>query len=402
MKKITVILVLWFYCGCSGCSDRSVPSSVKIQNELNLITDSAVTVKILSCIRKNFEVSKLIDSVRYIALENTDEALIGIVRQIKVTKNFIYVLDLNNDDLKCFDKCGKFIRNVYTHGGGPEEIGRFHDFDIDENYVYILDGAKIAIQVFDHDGNYIEKRSLPFRAQKLKCLADEGYLFELSPFGITGDNSDLTVLTDMQFQPVKYLLQYIEDTFTGIDFENSTQSVYLYATYGNSIFERRGNQIFMKYYLDFGGKYFNSRKDYDGFQQAVEQEIYFTSTAPVHNNGYLMQSYYAGLQREGSLLISLADNKAIFIKNLIQDRNDVINFTFARTRGYDPVNNEFFGTCGVIDLANITSDDRDTVISELKKFIPENVQPYLLQNDMEKNTNYILMFYKLKTDIDME
>jgi hypothetical protein len=400
VKKIFIYVVL--LAGSLGCTSVS-PNTERIQEELNLITSRTITIDVNSHTQEKYPLSKLIDSVRYVVLENTDEALIAQVRNIKVINDLIYVLDLQQERLKCFDRrSGKFIRNACKWGNGPEEVAHLIDFDVDENYLYVLDGAKVAIHKFSHDGIYIDKMNLPFRVQKFSCFPNEGYLFELAPFGLDNNrNNHLVVYTDLHYRPVQYLLRYITGAFTGISFENRQCPTYLYSMYGNGIYEKMDSTIFMKYYIDFGGKYFNANKNEDGFKQAVEQKIYFTSNAPVHNENYLLQGYSAGMKREGTLFVCLRNNRSMFIENLIQDRNDLIDFNFSYTMGYDETNQEFYGVCNYIDVANIHSDDKDKIMEGIRNIIPQKIQPFLIQNNADKNMNQILVFYKLKNNIDI-
>jgi hypothetical protein len=156
----------------------------------------------------------------------------------------------------------------------------------------------------------------------------------------------------------------------------------------------------MKYYLDFGGKYFNSDKYIDGFKQAVERNIYFTGNAPLHDDNYIVHSFHAGNGKNGNLFLRQRDNKSFFITSLFQDRPDMINFRFSYTKGYDEKTKEFYGICNYIDLSNIISDDRKDVIDNLRKRMPNNIQPYLLQENGESDVNQILIFYKLKDNIE--
>jgi hypothetical protein len=110
-----------------------------------------------------------------------------------------------------------------------------------------------------------------------------------------------------------------------------------------------------------------------------------------------LQPFYSGLKRERILLIRLKDNKMIFIKNLIQDQNDTFSFTFAHTCGYDFSANEFYGICNYLDLDDIP-DDKDK--NMLRQKISPEAQPFLLRQNIEKTTNCILMFYKLRRDIE--
>ena len=330
MKKTVHIIRFSILCSLVwGCSHTS-PNDKIIQAELGARTDSTITINIASCSVNQYPISKLIDSVRYVALENSDSALIGIIRNIKVTKGLIYVSDLKNNTLKCFNRNGKFIRSAFRIGSGPKEIAHFTDFDIDDDFLYVLDGAKVAVHFYDHNGNYIKKVQLPFRAQQMKHLSNNHYLFELSPFGVNNNpTSNLVVYTNNEFKPVKYYLEYIEGASCGVDFENQLNSTYFSSSRGNGFYERKDSSFFMKYYLDFDGKYFNRDKQKDGFKEAVEQDVYFNTTSPFQNEKYLFCCYYAGLKREGVLFVDLNDNKALFVKKLIQDRADLIDFSFS-------------------------------------------------------------------------
>ena len=400
IKDLIKILFLFLHIFTWGCSFNS-PNEKRIQEELDLKTSSTTTIDISSCKLEKYALSKLIDTLRYVPLENSDEALIGVIRTIKVTKDLIYVLDFQNDQLKCFDKTGKFIRNACMRGGGPEEIGHLIDFDVDEEFLYVLDGAKITIHVFDHAGLYIQGNKMPFRAQKIKCLPDKNFLFELAPFANdNSENPNLVLFTNQQFEPINSFLRYIDGVFVGISFANQANSSYLYPTCGNGIYEMRDSLFFMKYYIDFGGKYFNADKNVNGFEKAVEQGIYFTLSAPLHNERYLLQTYTAGMKRDGTLLIRIEDDKPLFIQSLIQDKSDLIDFSFSYTMGYDVLSDEFFGICNHLDLSNFCSDDKDNIVKKIKECMPEEVQSILLQDDPEKDLNNILLFYKLKNDID--
>ncbi|WP_321481233.1 6-bladed beta-propeller [uncultured Bacteroides sp.] len=399
MKKIVHIIRFSILCLCVwGCS-RTSPNDKIIQYELSLMTDSTITINVASCSVKQYPISKLIDSVRYVALENSDSALIGVIKNVKVTKDLIYVSDLKDNSLKCFDKNGKFIRSAFKKGNAPQKIAHFIDFDVDEDFLYVLDGAKEAVHFYDRNGNYIKKVALPFRAQKMKHLSNNNYLFELSPFGTNNNEiSNLIVYTNDEFKPIKYYLEYVDGAICGVDFENQLNSTYFSSQYGNGFYERKDSSFIMRYYLDFDGKYFNRDKQKDGFREAIEQDLYFQSSGPLNNERYLLCSYTAGLRREGVLFVDLNDNKALFVKKLIQDRADLIDFSFSFTMGYDVLSNEFYGICNSLDLSDISAN-KENVIKAMRQRMPKEVQTLLLHEDGDKSLNQILLFYKLKDQV---
>jgi hypothetical protein len=352
-----------------------------------------------------YPLSKLIDSVRYVELDNSDDALLSTVSNIKVVNDKIYVLDINFR-LKCFDNHGRFIRDACKKGGGPEDIAHFIDFDVDENNLYILDGAKIALFTFTHDGVFVQKKKLPFRVEAFKRLPDNKYLFLLSQFSsVSGkedkDMSDKIILTDDKFNVIHSVLHHIEDSRPPLCvypfFENSAKPKYFCDNMGYGVFEKRDTVLFMKYYLDFDGQYFN--EDLSKYKFTEDEERYFATRSPLHNEDYILQPFYSGLKRERTLLIRLKDNKMMFMKNIIQDRNDIFSFTFAHTCGYDFSTNEFYGICNYLDLDDISDDKHKNMLKQ--KIAPE-AQPFLLRQNIGETTNCIVLFYKLRRDIKFD
>jgi hypothetical protein len=373
-----------------------------MEDIVNAKTDSTITFEVLSNAVDEYPLSKLIDSVRYVELDNSDNALLSVIRNIKVINDRIYVLDLDSR-LKCFDRQGRFIRDAYKRGGGPEEIGHFIDFDVDENNLYIFDGAKVSLFTFTHDGVFVKREKLPFRVDAFKRIPDNKYLFLLSRFSSINDKdediSDKIVLTDDKFNAVQSVLHNIEDSRPPLCvypfFENSAKPKYFCDNMGYGLFEQKDSVLFMKYYLDFGGKYFN--EDLSRYKFTEDEEKYFAMRSPLRNEDYILQAFYSGLKRERTLLIRLKDNKMMFIKKLTQDKSDVFSFTFTHTCGYDFSRNEFYGICNYLDLDDIP-DDKDK--SMLRQKMTPEAQPFLLRQNTEATTNCILMFYKLRRDIE--
>ena len=68
---------------------------------------------------------ELIESVRYVPLETTIESTLGLIRDIHYNNGCFYVTygeNMMNTRLKVFDKEGKYIREMYTIGRGPNEL----------------------------------------------------------------------------------------------------------------------------------------------------------------------------------------------------------------------------------------------------------------------------------------
>lgn len=86
----------------------------------------------LSCI--------LTDSIEIIKLNTSDECLIGEIKQVSFTDQFIFVSDpYVSQKIFMFDKNGKFVKNIGRQGGGPGEYSIISKFTITGDSLLIQD-----------------------------------------------------------------------------------------------------------------------------------------------------------------------------------------------------------------------------------------------------------------------
>lgn len=69
-----------------------------------------------------------IDSCRYIALETTDESLIGSIGHLVVYREEFYLFDKNVKQILRFGKDGKFLCRYGQKGSGPGEYASISAF----------------------------------------------------------------------------------------------------------------------------------------------------------------------------------------------------------------------------------------------------------------------------------
>jgi hypothetical protein len=147
--------------------------------------------------------SSIFKSVRTIILEDTDDALIGDISRIKVSNNYIFVLDAwIAKKLFVFDKNGKYLRQIGSKGQGPGEYLTIMDFCIDaeKREVYILDYFPKKVHKYNLDtGEYISSINLPkgdIVYLLISCAYDKLYL-KLQYFG-QQQNDNLLMEFDIQ------------------------------------------------------------------------------------------------------------------------------------------------------------------------------------------------------------
>nr|WP_320058902.1 6-bladed beta-propeller [uncultured Bacteroides sp.] len=111
-------------------------------------------------VKNLFSYKRPIDNCRFVALETTNECLIGEIDKVCIENNLIFVKD-SNSNLFVFTMSGKFVNKVGSIGQGGEELLSFVDFYINKNkkYVGVFDVLKSKILRFTFDGKFISSHS---------------------------------------------------------------------------------------------------------------------------------------------------------------------------------------------------------------------------------------------------
>jgi len=101
--------------------------------------------------------SSFFKSVQTIILESGRDCLIGIISDIQVYDEFIYILDSRKaKQLFVFDVEGRFIRKIGGLGNGPGEYIEPNGFSLDTNngIIYICD-IRNCVHKYNLDGTYL-------------------------------------------------------------------------------------------------------------------------------------------------------------------------------------------------------------------------------------------------------
>lgn len=368
------------YAGIMEKNERMDITEQTILLELNIEDDNAVNL------------SNLIKDVSYLELENNRESFMYPLKNVKMVDSLIYVQDIENQ-LKCFDLRGNFVRNTYRIGNGPGEIVKLYDFDVDRQFLYLLDGARSALSRYTHEGSFVDSRSLPFRAIRFKRVYNGMYMFELAPYTLENDEeSYLIAVTDTSFSiKNKYFTgRELKVTRTPY-FENSISSVYFAPLFRRGIYKLEHDSLFLKYYLDFKTPYYEPSKDVAGDLEAKNNKIFYTYDNPFHTGRFLIQSFATSKDMRGLLLLDLKTGESSFIRKIVNDMDNVYDFDFIHTKYYDEDKDLF--------IANSNFYYREwhseEVIGRVEKHLVDSVANILIKNGTEEQ-NPILMFYRLQ------
>lgn len=165
MKYILFICSLITFLSCTD--SNKTDNTNKDHNLLVLDLDKAA-------IKDTMLASVFIKSVTPIALETTNESLIGFLSAMQVTDSCICILDDEHapggsGNLFVFDKRGKYLRKIGKKGQGPGEYVNIDDFTIDEknDKIFLVDNENDKIRVYQFStGRFL--RNIDFKDDKVK------------------------------------------------------------------------------------------------------------------------------------------------------------------------------------------------------------------------------------------
>lgn len=383
----------------SACSSDRL-SGLSEELERAAINDSTAVFDMEACSISEMKLSDLICDVSYVELETTEDSYLSVPTDIKATDSLLYVQDIDGH-LRVFNRNGKFMRNGYMKGKGNREVIRLYDFDVDSKHLYLLDGSKSEMLVFTHDGRFVDGHKLPFRASRFKKQENGLFFFELAPYTLGNNDETYEIgVTDSCFNTVgTYFTAFGRQKSMGATrtpyFENSDNAAYFAPLFRRGIYEWADTAFRMKYYLDFKSPYYEQSRDVDGQAYAISHDTYFTYTHPFHTDKYLIQTFFTSKKAHGLLLIDMENKEPLFIKDIVNDRDDVIRFRFDLTKWYDVCQDKFIAISDTY-FQGVHSDEE---IAEATSHLSDKAKRILVRPKKENGINPILMLYGFKDDI---
>ncbi len=146
---------------------------------------------------KVFNLSELAEDIKYVALETTENSLIGLVPRVFIEGDFIFVQSGRPPlrSIKVFDTNGKYLLTFNRSGRGPEEYSDMARITVDRTsggfIAYDITGDAGNIKEYDREGNY---------TRSVKVPKVEGVLLNFR--AKTGNDRYLAVVADFNSQPV--------------------------------------------------------------------------------------------------------------------------------------------------------------------------------------------------------
>lgn len=202
MKKASLIIFIFLHLGCSSKKEHNSNFSMNQIEQLGLSNTKALNVLDENKLVLNFNnfldekeipVSELIDNIKFIPLQTTEESLIAEINKLICTDHYYFILDSDiGKNVLIFSNNGAFIKKIPI-GQGPEEIYNPGDIAIDEEQNHLIVYNRKGLSFYDYQGNFVKRELLPFNFKNFRIIPN-GFLFVIVP----NQNNHLGELSKMQ------------------------------------------------------------------------------------------------------------------------------------------------------------------------------------------------------------
>lgn len=236
-----------------------------------------------------------VDSISYIPLKESDEALLSNVSKLLAYGGHYYILDrLGENILTEFDGDGSFIRQIGSRGESGEEYRKAWDFDVDSLGVCIYDVGADKILSYASDGTFTGSRPVEGRLTGFARLGNGGYILAMAKDGDAATHEIRVVNPEMKevASYIPFESDFADDRMSDNTFRKTGGTICYNRPVNDSIyvFDRNGE---LSEIVDFGfkGKRVPAelRKSYERFIEEKGKEKYdFAYDAPMYDGEYLI------------------------------------------------------------------------------------------------------------------
>lgn len=164
MSKIRILLGIWGLGMCLACQQKNEAVwNIEVENSV-----------------ESMSVSDIADTVKYIRLETTPEALIGTIYDVQVLDSMIFILEtLPVSRILCFTTDGRFRYKIDALGKGPEEYRDLESFTIDPQRKVLVLNERTRKRIHFYDavtGRRMGDKAGGCYFTSFAALSDGGYL----------------------------------------------------------------------------------------------------------------------------------------------------------------------------------------------------------------------------------
>lgn len=250
--------------------------------------------------------SKLLEVVDLVKLEETDDALFRTISQMKVVDNKVYILDLISNKILRFHIDGTFDKMLHAAGQGPGEYTQLTSFDIDsQSGSLIVTDADVKTIVYDLETFRFRREMKSSIGYTICCMQDKLLGFNYVKLEHNGTRygghiviADTLLNVEQEALPIFYESGYV--MFPACRFYKYNGSVCTFPPFDDQIYEWKDQTFTPKYTLSFGGKDvfkaqgLEAKESNYNYLKDLKAGNEVWGISPVETKGNLIVSYWCG------------------------------------------------------------------------------------------------------------
>lgn len=329
------------------------------------------------------DASTILDTITYIPLNESEEALISIPTKMIIFDGHFFIFDRFSRNTLCeFDEKGNFVRQIGKRGEGGSEYRHAWDFDVDSNGVYVYDNRGKQIIKYSRTGEFVNAKKIDGSLKGFAKIKD-GFLLGLYKTEGREDESEILV-TDSNLNVITSYLpfdsNYKDDRMTDNLFRRSGNNIVYHRPINDNvyIFDNSGKVTkTLKVSFNKFGIPDELKNSYQTFVNSKGKEKYnYAYDSPIIDANYIIYSIFINGNKGTAIYDANSNSFHIKEMNPILSKIKISDILFPMA--YDN---------------NIVYSILDESITDV--LIDNNKIPSDLQSHLE-NGNKIICLYHLK------
>jgi len=277
----------------------------------SLIDYSGVDTLLFLADKSVYESQDILDIVRFIKLETSEECLIGSVGKVQYVDGLFYLLDdyTGRNAIHVFDTLGNHVRSLKRIGRGPGEYKDILDFDIDDSRnLFIVNSLG---NILEYDSLLMYKRTI-----NLEIAINTISVFHNFIIGITDGSTyknpqgKLLHMISQDGRPFMSFLEYMGGSSININrasaLTKANGKVYVNIPYSPIIFSidsalsvNAEYYLFLNYSLSEGGEANRFQEDESKDFFHSDENNYCSFTLPVRTAKRTINLLFSGFSSHG-------------------------------------------------------------------------------------------------------
>lgn len=124
-------------------------------------------------------INLLVDSVRYLGLQDIDGQFIKNIDKLRFVGNRVYIYDRMGGVAACYDvNTGVPVTLLNKRGNGPEEYVEMSCFSVYKDKIYVVDNARNKLLIYDGTtSQFLAQQKMPLIATDMEVIDDSHFIF---------------------------------------------------------------------------------------------------------------------------------------------------------------------------------------------------------------------------------